>query len=28
VVSDGQDSIRKAVKAALDGVPHRLCRFH
>jgi len=28
VVSDGQDSIRKAVKAALDGVPHRLCQFH
>ncbi len=28
VVSDGQDSIRKAVKMALDGVPHRLCHFH
>jgi hypothetical protein len=28
VVSDGQDSIRKAVKAALDGVPHQLCQFH
>ena len=28
VVSDGQDSIRKAVKAALDGVPHQLCHFH
>jgi len=28
VVSDGQDSIRKAVKKALDGVPHRLCHFH
>jgi hypothetical protein len=28
VVSDGQDSIRKAVKTALDGVPHRLCHFH
>src|SRR3954452_6921986 len=27
-VSDGQDSIRKAVKAALDGVPHQLCHFH
>jgi hypothetical protein len=28
VVSDGQDSIRKAVEAALDGVPHQLCHFH
>jgi hypothetical protein len=28
VVSDGQDSIRKAVKVALDGVPHQLCHFH
>jgi hypothetical protein len=28
VVSDGQDSIRKAVKRALDGVPHQLCQFH
>ena len=28
VVSDGQDSIRKAVKAALDGVPYQLCHFH
>jgi hypothetical protein len=28
VVSDGQDSIRKAVKRALDGVPHQLCHFH
>src|SRR5947209_2358189 len=28
VVSDGQDSIRKAVQAALDGVPHQLCHFH
>jgi hypothetical protein len=28
VVSDGQDSIRKAVRKALDGVPHQLCRFH
>jgi hypothetical protein len=27
VVSDGQDSIRKAVKKALDGVPHQLCHF-
>jgi hypothetical protein len=28
VVSDGQSSIRKAVKAALGGVPHQLCHFH
>jgi hypothetical protein len=28
VVSDGRDSIRKAVKEALDGVPHQLCHFH
>jgi hypothetical protein len=28
VVSDGQDSIRKAVAKALDGVPHQLCQFH
>ena len=28
VVSDGQESIRKAVKKALDGVPHQLCQFH
>jgi hypothetical protein len=28
VVSDGQDSIRKAVQKALDGVPHPLCHFH
>src|SRR3954466_1353369 len=28
VVSDGQDSIRKAVKAALDRVPHQLCHSH
>jgi hypothetical protein len=28
VVSDGQDSIRKAVQKALDGVPHQLCHFH
>ena len=28
VVSDGQDSIRKAAKEALDGVPHQLCHFH
>jgi hypothetical protein len=28
VVSDGQDSIRKAVKKALPGLPHQLCHFH
>jgi hypothetical protein len=28
VVSDGQDSIRKAVAQALPGVPHQLCHFH
>ena len=28
IVSDGQTSIRKAVKQALDGVPHQLCHFH
>jgi hypothetical protein len=28
VISDGQTSIRKAVKKALDGVPHQLCQFH
>jgi hypothetical protein len=28
VVSDGQTSIRKAVKKALKGVPHQLCHFH
>src|SRR5918998_5509321 len=28
VVSDGQDSVRKAVQEALDGVPHQLCHFH
>ena len=27
-VSDGQDAIRKAVRKALDGVPHQLCHFH
>jgi hypothetical protein len=27
-VSDGQDSIRKAVQKALKGVPHQLCHFH
>jgi hypothetical protein len=28
VVSDGQQSIRKAVATALPGVPHQLCQFH
>jgi hypothetical protein len=28
VVSDGQHSIRKAVREALPGVPHQLCHFH
>ena len=28
VVSDGQDSIRKAMAQALPGVPHQLCHFH
>jgi hypothetical protein len=28
VVSDGQWSIRKAVRSALPGVPHQLCHFH
>src|SRR5918998_6495318 len=28
VVSDGQDSLRKAVKKTLDDVPHQLCHFH
>src|SRR4051795_5537287 len=28
VVSDGQDSIRKAVAKALPAVPHQLCHFH
>jgi hypothetical protein len=28
VVSDGQHSIRLAVKQALPGVPHQLCHFH
>src|SRR2546426_7637531 len=27
-VSDGQESIRKAVAQALPGVPHQLCHFH
>jgi hypothetical protein len=28
VVSDGQQSIRKAVEVALPGVAHGLCHFH
>lgn len=28
VVSDGQQSIRKAIARALPGVPHQLCQFH
>jgi hypothetical protein len=28
VVSDGQESIRKAVAGTLPGVPHQLCHFH
>ena len=28
VVSDGQDSLRKAVAKALPGIPHQLCQFH
>jgi hypothetical protein len=28
VVSDGQTSIRNAVKEALPGVPHQLCQYH
>src|SRR5271157_5946019 len=28
VVSDGQESMRKAVAKALDGVPHQFCHFH
>jgi hypothetical protein len=28
VISDGQQSIRKAVEAALPDVPHQLCQFH
>src|SRR4051812_25719233 len=27
-ISDGQESIRNAVKQALKGVPHQLCQFH
>jgi hypothetical protein len=28
VISDGQHSVRNAIKAALPGVPHQLCQFH
>jgi hypothetical protein len=28
IISDGQESIRNAVRAALPGVPHQLCQFH
>ncbi len=28
VVSDGQQSIRRAVARALPGIPHQLCQFH
>jgi hypothetical protein len=28
VVSDGQQSIRRAVEKTLPGVPHQLCHFH
>jgi len=28
VISDGQQSIRNAVRSALPGVPHQLCQFH
>jgi hypothetical protein len=28
VVSDGQDTIRKAIAQALKGVPHQQCHFH
>ena len=28
VISDGQTSIRNAVRTALPGVPHQLCQFH
>jgi hypothetical protein len=28
VVSDGQETIRKAVARTLGGVPHQLCHFH
>jgi hypothetical protein len=28
VISDGQQSLRNAVRTALPGVPHQLCQFH
>ena len=28
VISDGQPSIRKAIRQVLPGVPHQLCPFH
>lgn len=28
VISDGQHSIRNAVRTALPGIPHQLCQFH
>jgi hypothetical protein len=28
VISDSQESIQKAVRTALPGVPHQLCQFH
>jgi len=28
VISDGQQSLRKAVARALPGIPHQLCHFH
>jgi len=28
VISDGQQTIRKAVAKCLPGVPHQLCQFH
>jgi hypothetical protein len=28
VISDGQQSLRKAVASGLSGVPHQLCQFH
>ena len=28
VISDGQHSVRQAVRLALPGVPHQLCQFH
>ena len=28
VIGDGQHSVRRAVRLALPGMPHQLCRFH